>query len=214
MATLLQEVCRLASTIHHITSAYHPQTNGLAERFNHTLVDMISMYLTDDQDNWDAILPYVTYAYNTSRQATTGFSPYYLLHAREPMSTIDTLLPYIDDTSLDTYLQGVLSHAEDVRQLSRIRTLQSQQQQIIRHAEHHPTVSYNVGDEVLVWTPSRQTGRCEKLEKRFKGPFRISRKLSSTNYEVTPVYPLHHHHSKSTDIVHIARLKPYYRQVP
>lgn len=172
------------------------------------------MYITDDQDNWDFILPYVTYAYNTSRQATTGYSPYYLLYAREPLSTIDTLLPYIEDSSLDNYAQDVLYRAEEVRQLSRIRTLASQQQQIIRHAEHHPPVSYNIGAEVLVWTPSRQPGKCEKLQKQFRGPFRISRQLSPTNYEVTAVLPPRDNRTKSTDIVHIARLKPYHRQAP
>ncbi|KAM7305530.1 DDE-type integrase/transposase/recombinase [Ixodes scapularis] len=43
MAQLTQEVLRLSHTSHRRTTAYHPQTNGLTERLNKTMADMISM---------------------------------------------------------------------------------------------------------------------------------------------------------------------------
>ncbi|GFX74903.1 retrovirus-related Pol polyprotein from transposon 412 [Trichonephila clavipes] len=49
-----------------------PQTNGLTERFNKTLADMLSMYVDVEQKNWDEILPFVTFAYNTAKQETTA----------------------------------------------------------------------------------------------------------------------------------------------
>lgn len=61
--TALLKECRI---IHRTTTAYHPQTNGMTERFNRTLGDMLSMYASSDHTNWDSILPFVTYAYNTS----------------------------------------------------------------------------------------------------------------------------------------------------
>ncbi|GFT58235.1 transposon Ty3-I Gag-Pol polyprotein [Trichonephila clavipes] len=69
-------------------AAYHPQTNGLTERHsNKTLADMLSMYVDVEQKNWDEILPFVTFAYNTAKQ-TTGFTPFYLLHGREAETTL------------------------------------------------------------------------------------------------------------------------------
>lgn len=115
MASVLREVCRLASAIHHVPIAYHPKTNDVTERFNHTLADMIAMYVTDVQKKWDLYLPDVTYACNTSRQVTAGVSPYQLLYARVPFSTIDTFLPYINDFSLDAYAQAILYRADYVR---------------------------------------------------------------------------------------------------
>ena len=211
IANLLNEVLQLVSTVHHVTSAYHPQANGLTERLNHTLADMISMYIAEDHTNWDAILPYVTYAYNTARQTTTGFSPYYLLYAREPLSTLDTILPYVDQP-VDAYVSNVVCRAEDARRLARLHTLQSQQHQQLRHADTHTPVVYNVGDQVLLRTPIRQPGKCEKLLKKFSGPYRILRRLSDTNYEVVPVSPPRDHRSRSQDIVHVARMKPYFPQ--
>lgn len=212
VSKVLEDVLRLASTVHSVTTAYHPQTNGLTERLNLTLANMISMYVSEDHTNWDTILPFVTYAYNTARQATTGYSPYYLLYAREPLTPLDTVLPYIDDYPVEHYIDEVTSRAEDARQLARIHTFQSQQQQRLRHADLYRPTYYNVGDEVLLWTPSRVAGRCEKLMKRFVGPFHVLRQLSPTNYEVAPVSPPRDRRSRSSDVVHIARMKPYHRQ--
>uniref|UniRef100_A0A6G5ABS6 Putative tick transposon n=1 Tax=Rhipicephalus microplus TaxID=6941 RepID=A0A6G5ABS6_RHIMP len=38
---------------------------------------MIAMYIHPNHTNWDAILPFVTFAYNTAAQRTTGFSPFF-----------------------------------------------------------------------------------------------------------------------------------------
>lgn len=211
VSKLLQEVLRLASTIHTVTTAYHPQTNGLTERLNHTLSDMISMYVTDNQTTWDAVVPYITYAYNTARQSTTGFSPYHLLYAREPFTTLDTVLPYVDERAQGSYPAHIVSHAEDARQLARIHTSQSQQQQELRYNASHRPATYNIGDEVLIWSPSRALGKCEKLQSKFIGPFRITRQLSATNYEVAPVSPPRDRRSRASDIVHVARIRPYRR---
>ncbi|GFU49600.1 transposon Ty3-I Gag-Pol polyprotein [Trichonephila clavipes] len=45
----------LCNIDHRFTTAYHPQTNGLTERFNKTLADMLSMYVDVEQKNWDEI---------------------------------------------------------------------------------------------------------------------------------------------------------------
>ncbi|GFV32556.1 transposon Tf2-6 polyprotein [Trichonephila clavipes] len=91
---LVSSLVDLCNIDHRFTTAYHPQTNGLTERFNKTLADMLSMYVDVEQKNWDEILPFVTFAYNTAKQETTGFTPFYLLHGREAETTLDTMLPF------------------------------------------------------------------------------------------------------------------------
>ncbi len=65
------------------TTPYHPQANGMVERLNHTLADMLSMNINSTHTNWDEILPYVTFAYNSSMQESTGRTPFYLTYGRE-----------------------------------------------------------------------------------------------------------------------------------
>lgn len=209
VAKLLDELLRLCNTVHKLTSAYHPQTNGLTERFNRTLSQMMSIYVAENQTQWDVIVPYITFAYDTARQATTGFSPFYLLFARQPATTLDTVLPFVPDSPMSSYPSEVAGRADDARRVARLTTLQSQQQQQLRHDETHNDTTYEVGDQVILATPIRKQGKCEKLLHKYVGPFRILRRISSTSYEIEPIAPPRDHRTKSRDIVHISRMKRY-----
>ena len=48
------------------TTPYHPQGDGMVERFNRTLLQLLRAYVTS-QDDWETYLPYVLYAYRTSQ---------------------------------------------------------------------------------------------------------------------------------------------------
>ncbi len=65
------------------TTAYHLQTDGLVERFNRTLTDMLSKVVDQNGSDWDDQIPYVLFAYRTSLQKSTGESPFFLLHGRD-----------------------------------------------------------------------------------------------------------------------------------
>lgn len=86
---------------------------------------MLSMYVDVDQRNWDEVLPYVTFAYNSSIPSVTSFSPFYLLYARHPITTLDTVLPYSDDFVPHETLTDISLRAEEARQLARIHSLEA-----------------------------------------------------------------------------------------
>ena len=85
------------------TSAYHPQSDGLLERFNGTLAQS-PMYVSSNQKDWDQHIFQVLYAYRGTPYKTTGDSPFYLLHGREQRLPIDvSLLPAQDLSSSLSY---------------------------------------------------------------------------------------------------------------
>ncbi|UYV75949.1 hypothetical protein LAZ67_13001892, partial [Cordylochernes scorpioides] len=147
-AKLIKELTKMCRMSQHFTTAYHPQTNGLTERFNKTLGDMLSMYVDVEQKNWDSVLSFVTFAYNTARQETTGFSPFYLVHGREAETMLDTLLPYQPGYEEDEYINQLMTDAEDARQLARLHTLRTLDIDKARYDARHKPVHYNVGDLV------------------------------------------------------------------
>lgn len=209
LSHVLKDLLAACSTIHTPASAYHPQTNGLTERFNHTLADMLSHYVSTDHTNWDSVLPYVTFAYNTSVQATTGFSPFYLLYGHNPLSTIDTIFPYAPDIHDNIPLAEATSRLEECRQLARARTIDTQAVAKIRYDETHRPVAYNNGDLVWLWTPVRTPGLSAKLLYNYLGPYRITHRISDVTYNVEPLDPPTDQRCRSRETVHVARLKPY-----
>lgn len=112
-----------------MTTSYHPQYSGLTEHLNRTLCDMLSTYVDADHRNWDEILPFVTFAYNTSRQNITTFSLLFLVYAGECGTLIDTLPPYVSNPTCSGYVTEMFSRAKESRQLARTFSLLSQQWQ-------------------------------------------------------------------------------------
>jgi hypothetical protein len=70
----------------------HPRANGQAERFFRVLRTMESCLLNGldsaHNDRWDEYLQHLAFAYNTSYHRSVGNTPYFLMHARHPNTTI------------------------------------------------------------------------------------------------------------------------------
>ena len=68
------------------TTAYRPCCDGMVERFNRTMADMIENYVINQPDTWDNYIKYATFAYNTSVHSSTGYTPFLLkgFEAKEP----------------------------------------------------------------------------------------------------------------------------------
>ena len=85
------ELFKLTRVNHIISTAYHPQTNGLVEKFNETLQRSLLKIVRENQGNWCKYLEQVVFAYNTSKQASTKYSPFFVLYGREPRLPVDVL---------------------------------------------------------------------------------------------------------------------------
>ena len=65
------------------TAPYHPESDGMIERFHRTCLMMLSMFVNDRRDNRHELLPYVMHAYRTSVHESTGYSPFRLMMGKE-----------------------------------------------------------------------------------------------------------------------------------
>lgn len=54
---VIREICKLLQIDKTRTTPYHPQSDGLIERFNRTLIQMLSTCLTEHSANWEEQLP-------------------------------------------------------------------------------------------------------------------------------------------------------------
>ena len=80
---LTKELMRRSQVAQAHSTTYHPQTNGLVERQNRTLVSMLRVYCSRYMTDWDRYLPQVMGAYNSTQHSTTGVSPHMMLTAHE-----------------------------------------------------------------------------------------------------------------------------------
>ena len=73
------------------TSTYHPQTDGLVDRFNQTLKAMLRKAAQTKGKDCDNLIPFLLFPNWEAPQASTGFSPFEHLYGRAVCEPLDIL---------------------------------------------------------------------------------------------------------------------------
>ena len=74
------------------TTSYHAMGNGMVERFNHTLLNMLGMLEDHKKEDWKSYIAPLVHSYNATRHDSTGYSPYFLMFGRHPRLAVDAYL--------------------------------------------------------------------------------------------------------------------------
>ena len=88
-SNLFQEVCRLLQIQKTRTTPYHPQSDGMVERNNRTILTMFSAFVNEHQNDWDEHLPYISMDYRAAEHETTGNTPNYMMLGRQVTTPLD-----------------------------------------------------------------------------------------------------------------------------
>ena len=76
-------LCKHLGIAQHMTSAYHPQTNGACERLNQTLIQILRCLEMDTPGiPWTFALSYAEMKYP---HKATGHSPFYIVYGAHPV---------------------------------------------------------------------------------------------------------------------------------
>ena len=184
---LLTEIYKMLH-VHPIrTTPYHPQTDGLVERFNKTLKSMLRKAVTKEGKDWDKLIPYLLFAYREVPQASTGFSPFELLYGRAvkgPLDIIRDTWSAVGTTSKD---ESVITHVLTIRErLEKMRNIvkenleEAQQVQKKAYDKRARDQTLKEGDKVLVLLPTTTN----KLTAQWQGPYRVLRQVGKVTYEL------------------------------
>jgi transposase InsO family protein len=202
---LFREVCKLLGIEKTRTTPYRPQSDGLVERFNSTLEQMLAMYVTNDQTDWDEHLPFVMMAYRASIQETTNATPNSLMLGRDvnfPLTILAGPPPDVDANSPSSYATRLKQKLENAYEVVRVHSnKETKRQKRVYDTKAHGQ-PFKVGDKVWLYTYRRKKGLSPKLMSFWQGPCVIKDKYSAANYHLQ--LPNGH-----TSVTHFDRLKPY-----
>ena len=176
LAKLMLEVCRVMGVKKVNTSAYHPQSDGLVERFNRTLIDMMSKSVAAGVCEWDEKIPYVLFAYRATTQSSTGESPFRLLYGRDPqLPTETTLSPTLPraQIALDDYMTNLTREMSAAWKLAQEQVQKAQKRQKLQHDKRATTSQFVIGETVFLYVPGLKAGPNYKLARPFKGPYTV-----------------------------------------
>ena len=176
LSQLMQEVNEVLGVKKVNTTAYHPQTDGLVERFNRTLTSMLAKRVERSGSDWDTHLPYVLFAYRSSVQESTGESPFFLMHGRDPRlpSVLEMDSPQLRaNIDLDTYKGELMSGLTEAWDLARQSIGKAQKAQKKHHDRKARDPRFHVGERVFIYMPKEKATKAYKFARPFHGPFRV-----------------------------------------
>jgi transposase InsO family protein len=167
-----QALWKLSGTKLMMSSSYHPQTDGQTENVNRAVQDILRAYVKDNRKDWDRHLTAVEIAINSSRHASTGYTPHFLSHNQEMR------LPFgiaLKETMADVRVPAAVSAMTEMAandEAARARMAEAQAQQVKAANRHRREESYAVGEQVMLNT-KHLTGYKRKLACRYIGPFAV-----------------------------------------
>ncbi|KAJ2917715.1 hypothetical protein MD484_g2704, partial [Candolleomyces efflorescens] len=181
-ATFWSHLHRLIGTRLRMSSAYHPETDGVTERANKTVVQMIRQCIGNKQKDWVIKLPAVEFAINTARSETTGFAPFFLNYGRLPRS-------FIWDAPESDEFPGVRTFATKIKNaiMSAHDSIIEARVKQTRNANLRRQVSpFTIGDLVYVSSQNIRfdKGLTRKFLPKFIGPYRVIDDFRNNSYRL------------------------------
>lgn len=184
------------------TSPYHPESNGQTERFNRTLAESLSIYVDRNQRDWPVYLQAVVFAYNITEHSVTRVSPFELVYGRKPRIPLDNIVERSQFIDPANPIVGPLAN-ERIELIKRlIRENQLANKRRIDNNRSH--VTFQVGDTVILARPTRVRGGVVKLTNTYIGPFKITKKISDLNFELSDL-----NQESRTFVVHVCHLRKF-----
>ena len=166
------------------STPYHPQTNGLVERFNRTLCESLSKLANDHKTDWDKYIAPVLFAYRTTKHNTTKFTPFYLVYGRDAKLPMDSL-ELEREHNLLTRIHDLVEDLPRGRFCAKeqIEIGQAKQKELydkkIKQEQH-----FLLEQKVLYYKAAQDNQHTGKLLPKWKGPYFIHEVQSNGSYKI------------------------------
>ena len=209
---LFTKLCQHFHIRHVESSAYHHQTNGKVERFNHFIEKSLATVINKDQKNWDRLLPHVLFTYRTTLNRMLDDSPFFLLYGRDPILPHDLFVGSaplnqrkVAAEDLNDYKPQLLRVLKETYDKVNKHKANSREHYKTYYDRTHKSIKFKTGDLVMVHFPTSTPGLSPKLEKHWQGPCVIETAIDDLTYRVRSETNKRITYS----LIHVQRLRPY-----
>lgn len=206
-----KRLMELTGVHHRVTSAYHPQANGLVEKQNSTTTQCLKACI-ETQEDWLPCLDSLAMSFRASQHTSTGKTPYEMVYGKRMLLPADLTLKLKareraearrqageavpdDDDDDDQYpvptQQEVFETAEKMRKAIHdaavINIDNAQIKQCKDYDIRHLGSLLKVGDQVMWYNKREKDRKGNKLAFDWKGPYTVVEISKNKNYTLADV---------------------------
>ena len=183
---IFQELCQSLGIHKTRTTALHPQSDGMVERFNRTMEQHLSKMVGEQQDDWDKYLQLFLMAYRGAVHSTTGVSPAKMTFGREIRLPADIAFgkPEEPKQTMPNYMSKFEEKMATIHRTARQNIGIISDQSKARYDRQTNAISFKEGDQVWFYNPQRKKGRSPKLQRDWEGPYRVVKKINDVVYRI------------------------------
>ncbi|XP_068208702.1 uncharacterized protein [Palaemon carinicauda] len=157
---------------HNLASSYHPESQGILERFHSTLKNALTKYCLDHVEEWDKDLPLLLFASRSAPSESLGFSPFQMVYGHNVRGPLDLLREHWEGGSGKINSLYIWQWAQN--------NLTTSQTKVKTHYDRKSQVrNFEAGEQVLVLLPIPGQFRAQ-----FVGPAVVKKKLNYVDYLV------------------------------
>ncbi|CAG2186283.1 unnamed protein product [Mytilus edulis] len=206
---LFQSICKFLEIDKTRTTPGHPRSDGLVERSNRTIKDMISKYVRTDQRDWDRWIDFVAMAYNSTPHQSTEISPFRMIFGEEMRMPLDVILAEelcengSELVSEHDHVMKLQDKLKTIHEIARVSLGTAAKRQKRQYDKNVKRLDYSEGDLVRRYQPRTAKGVKKKLSRFWTGPWVIVEKLSNVLYKIK------HSPNSTPVIIHADNLKLY-----
>ena len=203
---IFQETCRVLGIHKTRTTSYHPQSDGMVERFNQTLERYLAKVVESRQKDWDEHIQPFLLSYRSAVHESTAHTPAFANFGRELRLPADLLTGIPPDAphSVTDYANNLRNKMDDVH--NHIREAAQHMSSRMKTRYDRKANIRGFEEDSLVWlhNPVRSKGKSPKLQSKWNGPYRVVTRINDVTYRI----------QKGTrgipKIVHVDRLAKYH----
>ncbi|GFX20850.1 retrovirus-related Pol polyprotein from transposon 412 [Trichonephila clavipes] len=173
-STVYKRLCEILAIDNTRTTALHPQSDGMVERFNRTILNSLSLLVSSNQQDWDKKLPFFLLAYRSTVHETTGYSPSQMLFGWDLLFSQPPNAPLAPEENIEK----LQARIEEMHHLARERIGMASEKIKTRYDTRATGHDFHEGDKVWLWNPKRRKGLSPKLQTNWKGPYTVLRRLN------------------------------------
>jgi len=185
------------------TLAYRPTENSRLERQHSVLGKILASYVNTSGDDWDEFVPFAALISNTSVNVTTNQTPMFLHLGRDINMNYHLLVkPRKIDYSVGTdYAADMVARMQITYEKVLVHQAEEMRKSKLQYDKRTADLTYKIGDVVYAKNHALVKGINRKFQKKFLGPYRITKKFGDATFEIKQIY------GRKTMKVHADRLK-------